>query len=551
MMAAMATLPAQWPGAARGALLSLLLAGCAAGPQASRTDTAAAEPPPAVESPSADAPGAEAAAEGPEAPSLDPQIAIRYARAWVETNRLIKAGKFNDAYPRLSDLMASALFDELPSSERHTWLQAAARLGAAQEDYKHAHPLFVTASELPEAVREDWEGRYDAALRLRDTEDATQAITTIARRWPVALTEYNNIPIRRLAMGFGQVKADEDSRLALLEALYAAKWKIDFGVEPSGLWQELARILTERGKTDVAADVAGHITDPRDVLALRVDNRFDVLVRAQPQRFEMATLVEQNLTDWRTIAANNPMKLLATSELAARALDFGRYDEALRITDGVLTKVSAKKPSDKLYDDLDNEINWIRDTRAHTLMRLGRWDEAEREMRLAASLLEDGRPNVSNTINFAMYQIRRGRPAEALRTLGPNLRSGKGVSGYGAMQVQAVMHAAAVQTKDAKASKAALDYLREHQIESVGTFQEALLFASREDEAAALVRQRLANREQRSDALVQLQEYRESQLASTYDKKVRDAWRALRQREDVRAAVAQVGRIEQVPLPPQ
>jgi tetratricopeptide (TPR) repeat protein len=475
---------------------------------------------------------------------------MEYARAWVETNRLIRAKKFDQAYPRLSDLMASSLFEELPSAERHTWIYAAAELGRESGDFKHAHPLFVTASELPEAERADWDGRYDVALRLRDTQDAIYAITTLVRRWPESLADYNSTPIRRLAVGFGPARADEESRMKLLEALYAAKWKIDFGVEPSGLWQELARMLVERGRAEQASDVLAHVTDPRGILAVRVDNRFDALVRAQPPRFDVGAVVERNLAEWRAIVAGNPRTLQATSELAARALDYGRYEEALTVTSEALAKLAAGKPSAKVYDDLDSEINWIRDTRAHSLMRLGKGEDAERELRHAASLLEQGQPNVSNTINLAVFYVRRGQASEALRTLGPDLRSGKAVSGYGAMQVRYVLHAAAVEKKDVRAARESLGYMREHQADALSAFQESLLVGNELNEAAELLVRRLEDTELRSDALAEAQEYRESALMPL-EKQVREAWRQLRQRDDVRAAIAKVGRIEQFPLPPQ
>lgn len=510
------------------AVLASALVGCASAPPAPQQ-----APPPAerVES------------------STPPEVAQEYARAWVQTTRLIRARNFGEAYPRLSDLMSSSMFEQLPSEERHTWVSAAAALAREGEDFKHAQPLFVIASELPEAGFPDWDGRYDAAVRLQDSEDAVRSITTIARRWPESLGGYDNVHIRRLALGAGDAKAGDDSRMQLLEALYTANWKIDYGVEPSALWSELVRLLMEQGNLQRATEVSRRITEPRGILALRVDNRFDALVRADPARFEMSAAIDRNLTEWQALAQRYPAKLAATCELADRYLDFGRSEESLSLMNEVIERVAQGKPSASVYEDLNEKRNWIYDTRARALMQLGRWSEAERESRQAAALLEEGHPNVSNAINLAFFYVGFGRSSEALKALGPRLVKGSDVSSYGAMQVRFVLHAAALARKDARAARESLDYMREHQSDAVKTYEESLLVAGNLNEAAGLLTRRLKDPALRAEALADVQEYREPAL-SPLDRKIREGWRSLRERSDVRAAVAEVGRIEQFPLPP-
>ncbi|HEV7716614.1 MAG TPA: hypothetical protein VGO53_13540, partial [Steroidobacteraceae bacterium] len=184
-----------------------------------------------------------------------PEGFINYVQAWLQTNRLVAAKKFDVAYPRLSDLMASSLFESLPSTERHKWVFDAASLGREVDDFKHSQGLFVSASEMPEAGLEDWDGRYTAAVRLNDSDDAVYAITTIARRWPESLGDYNSAYIRRLARGAGDSSASEERRMRLLEVLYGNNWKVELGAEPSALWREYVRLLIARGDTPKAQEV--------------------------------------------------------------------------------------------------------------------------------------------------------------------------------------------------------------------------------------------------------------------------------------------------------
>jgi tetratricopeptide (TPR) repeat protein len=485
--------------------------------------------------------------ETPARPGSEEPGWPEFARTWAETNKFIQLRRFEEVWPRLNELMRSPTFGKIPVPERHDLVSAAVRLGRSQGDFRHTYPFCVAATQMPDANFPDWHRRYDVALRLYDSQEAINALTTLAQRWPESASRYEKLYIQHLALGEGKWRTDDASRLKLLQALYAAKYTINFGTEPSVLWQELTRLLADAGRMDAAAEVAGRITYPHSLLALRVDNRFAAIVAAHPERFDIEPAIDRELALWRDIVAHTPTKLDPLTLLAGYAVDSGRYDEALSVTDGALANLKAHHWSPKTYDDFNRQMHWLRAARANALIGLGRWEEGERELDQAASLPEDGGQNVSDAINLAIYEVRRGRPEDAMKALG-RLARAEETSEYGTMTVYSVLHAVAIERNDDRAAHAALDYMREHQSDALDLYQNALLFADEQDEAAALIVRRLADPALRIDALLQLQEYREPPHPPI-EQRLRDEWRALRERADVRAAVAKVGRIEQVPMP--
>jgi hypothetical protein len=74
-----------------------------------------------------------------------------------------------------------------------------------------------------------------------------------------------------------------------------------------------------------------------------------------------------------------------------------------------------------------------------------------------------------------------------------------------------------------------------------------LILTNKLDEAASLLIQRLSDPEMRQDALLDVQDYLQVAV-SPDDRLIAERWALLRSRQDVVDAVAQVGRIERVPL---
>jgi hypothetical protein len=121
------------------------------------------------------------------------------------------------------------------------------------------------------------------------------------------------------------------------------------------------------------------------------------------------------------------------------------------------------------------------------------------------------------------------------------------LSAYGRMQQERISAICAIQRHDDKELDVHLDYMRQHKIDALGTYEEVLLDANRIDAAAALLIERLHAADERSDALLSMQRY-VGYPEPPFMQTRRERWRSVIARPDVQSALAGVGRIEQAPL---
>jgi tetratricopeptide (TPR) repeat protein len=329
----------------------------------------------------------------------------------------------------------------------------------------------------------------------------------------------------------------------LLDALYTAKWKMEYDVEPSIMWRDLAALELDRGNLARAREVVGRVQSPHIVIGMRIDRRFDKLRKTVPQYFDVNAAVEKELASMRSLVHRSPRSLGAVVQLTYSQLGAGLYDDMLKTADDVLRRIENAPAKEPPYDDMDKVI-WIYDNRARALAGLQRWGDAEKEVRAAADRKEDGERNTSNVINLAWFYAEAGRSDDALATL---LDVG-GMSKFGMMQMHGVRYAAALQKNDTEIANESLTYLVEHRNDALDTWQWTLVRANRLDEAAALLIERLRDPVLRGDALYDLQDYSnpppQAQRALWNDR-----WRQIRDRPDVRKAIDAVGRIEKFRIP--
>jgi tetratricopeptide (TPR) repeat protein len=469
-----------------------------------------------------------------------------YQAAWAEVGRLEKENQREAAAAAVARQILRDDFETLPEGVQYQWLHHAAALASEAGAYKVAHPLFKLTSQMSMATDDDWGNRFIAAQVVGERADAMHALTVTARRWPQKLESLDPRLINRTLFGADARTDTSDARFQLLQALYAAQWKIDYGLEPSEAWADFARLLLERGDLQRAIAVSERITSPRVLLALRVDKRFDPVVRAAPARFDIDKAVVEQLTTLERLSAASPRELALKYELIYACLEAAQAERALHLADAVLND----KSRESAYDDYDDQINWILDARADALRRLGRWREAQRYYEQAAARQEHGGPNVSNAINLGGLHAEFGRSREALAALGGMVFDDEGVSEYGGMQIHHVMLLAALASRDTAGKEDALEFMRDHQSAALSTYQAALVDANELEQAASLLIRRLQDPALRGEALAEMQEYHEgaqSPVVRTHDRR----WREIKARRDVRTALAAVGRIEKFSLAPE
>ena len=179
-------------------------------------------------------------------------------------------------------------------------------------------------------------------------------------------------------------------------------------------------------------------------------------------------------------------------------------------------------------------------------MRLGDGTTRSPSWRPARLQQEDGSINVSQAINLGWHYVDYGKPENALKAL-DGIDWAHSLSPYGRMQLQYVRYRAYLQLGNAQEADNVLAYLREHRDDAEDTWQLAMLDAGDFDGAAALLIARLRDPEKRYEALGEVQEYLPlPRLPKQAEALAR--WEKLVTRDDVAAAINEVGRREKAPM---
>jgi tetratricopeptide (TPR) repeat protein len=476
----------------------------------------------------------------------DERASADYKQSLLDALAANKAGNLEQAQVLLKSGIADAQFGLLHPKHQHYWLDLSSWVAFQLRDLDYACSTAVRATDMKYASSRNWQMRFYCADRRHDLVDALHSLKTVALSWPDSLDEANS----RDVSGFVSRVIASDAPLdkqGLLEALFWAKWQHHKGIEPSRFWGELARMYLEQGQLERAKQVAMRITAPQIILAMRVDRRFEPLTLALPGHFDVLIAVDKEVASLEQLSRAYPNKLVPKALHAQALVVAGRYDLAIDVTDKVLAGRGTNQVPTQLYEDAEEQFAWILNARASALKGLARWSEAEKYLRAAINLAEQARPNVSQAINLADMYSSLGRSREAVEQVRELAGHDDLMSPYAQMLIQHVLLRAAVDNNDAQAMRTALEILRNKQDDSPKTFQRALLDANEMEEAAAVLIRRLRDPSLRTDALLDVQDYRLA-MPTPSAQLIRRRWSELRSREDVRAAVAEVGRIEIVPL---
>lgn len=391
-----------------------------------------------------------------------------------------QASNRKGADARLRRKLAADEFKALPPERQYHWLHVSARLALALGDMEYAHATSLRIIALEDATTEDWRLRFSCTRR---------------------------------------------------------------NVDPNRFWWELTRAYLEQGQIERATQAVLRVTSPAVILMMRVDKRYQPLLAAQPEHFNVPAALDQEIAVLEQLSKACP-RVITLKVAHAQMLNVARrYDLAIKVTDDVLAGSGMDRIPSELYDDAPTAFPWVLNARASALQGLAKFDEAEKYLRAAVNLRIRNQRNVSQTINLAAMYASLGRSQEAKAELQEPFAANE----YGRMQIQRVLLLAAVVDKDERALRDALDELRSKEKESPSTLQEALLDANQMDEAAALLIRRLAEPSLRADALFEVQDYRNVRPTPAAQAR-QQRWAELRAREDVQAAIAQVGHVEVVPL---
>lgn len=473
------------------------------------------------------------------APKLGNRAAVPAADLARRVQQAFTDASHNDmasAQAELDQAVHAEGFDDLPTDVQYRALLITGLIAIQNGQAKKAHEMVVRATAFDEADETAWTTRLSSAFSVGNYSDAGHSVAVFARRWPGKLGNVNPAAIRQLHYQFLQVQNPDTDR-DMLDALFDAGW-LENGVEPSNLWRDLALLHIERNDIARAAAVASRVISAQAALSMRVDRRFDPITLKRPRDFDIDRLVAAEIKAAEERVKAQPGRLEPITDLQKLLLITGEYARVLSISDPVLAHAGQGNGA-RTYTDFDDRYAWVLDNRSRAFKRQGRWDDAVRAEVLAARRPEHGGMNVSQLINLGGLYTDLDMPDKAAETI---VELGD-MSPFGRMQLERVKLRIAVAKNDAAAIAASMNYLREHRADAIATWEEALLFRDKLDEAASVLVERLQKPAWRNAALVDMQHYADV-IETPTEKLIRDRWNKVTARLDVQAAMQKVGRVE-------
>jgi beta-barrel assembly-enhancing protease len=474
----------------------------------------------------------------PVATSSTPDEAL-VRQQLADASKLVADKNWPQAVEALQGIIETNSFSRLSASLQREVLIVTGEVALYHGSSNLAYECFVRATSLPNTEFDEWVGRLNAAYKVGNITDSVSTLTVLVQRWPARTVQF---PPKNILSAIHEAKqAGGDAALPLLKGLYDAHWKLNWDIEPSDAWCDLILRLVEKGQLSQAVDVSSHVTDVYVLIAMRADRRFDAVVAANPGQFDIDAAAQRAFQTFQAAAEHAPDSLELQYHVIEALLSQQRYEAALAACDSILYSIRSTNYPAKLYTDFDDHYNWILNERAELLERVGRWDEALAQLRAASQLSEDHTNNVSQVINLAHLYCDLERPKEALEALGR--MKGK-PSPYGAMQFEKVRLIAASQLGDSLQVARSMQYLEQHRADLPDAYEDALIYANQPDRAAKLLLERLRNKDQRTQALSDVQTYA-APLRTPRQVEYNALWGTVLARRDVRDAIQRVGRIEE------
>jgi hypothetical protein len=456
----------------------------------------------------------------------------------AEAMKLVAQKDWPRALAALRTIIDAKSFGGLSSDFKYKALSTAGKVALYHGPPELGYEYLGRVVALPQSNYADWLERLRAAEKLDRKADSIGILTVLMRRWPDRNAELNPDSILRT------VDDAERSRhggaFALLEALYAAHWKLKWDVEPSTAWRNLVLLLLEDDRFAAANDVAHHVTDTYILIAMRADRRFDAVVAANPAQFDIEAAADREFKARQAAAEKTPQSLKLKLLVIDSLLRQQHYEAALAASDSILLDIQSTNYPQKLYVDYDDERPWFLNLRSIALQRVGRWDDAVAQLNAASQLLEKYSGNVDELINLAYLYCELARPNDALSALG---RMVADTSPYGAMRVQALRADAYSQLGDSKQLEHSLRYLRSHRADLPAAYADTLITLNQLDRAAHELVVELLDKVERQEALEHIQSYA-PMLGTPRDMEWDARRRAIIARPDVQASIQKVGRIE-------
>lgn len=437
-------------------------------------------------------------------------------------------------YPVARDLFDAILedptLDALAASQRAGILVLSGVATWETGDAIRGRDRFQAALRLDPDNPEIWQLLAAAEQSTGDRERASAHLASLLSRWPERVAQVDPLSVSDLVF---EARKDSADRLALMRALFDAGYtRNERGA--SGTWRELALALLAQGDETKAREVVQRIDDPLVIVDLRSDRRFDAIEDVIASMPSVEDAAAADVERFRQRVQANPGRIDLAADLGTALLVAGRNHDALAQADATLAMIDSADPA--TLEHIDERI-WVMNNRAVALRRLGRLEDAVKQMEQARQLSEGGTTNVSQSLNLGMLYCHMARPHDArraLETLGP-------MSDYGRMVETSVRQCIALLEGDAPAARHALETLSASRDDAPSALLDALMRAGDVEQAAAELVRQLRSDTSRDAALDFVHTYRVAP-ALPGTERGRATRQAVLARADVRAAIDEVGR---------
>jgi hypothetical protein len=445
----------------------------------------------------------------------------------------------------LADLKAAAgveAFGLLDRDEQFSLLYMLTRAALQRKDGGTAFSTVKQAIEIEGDLKDLWLMRVQAAVDVKDYDDAAATIGLLAKRWPGSLAGLSDGYLLSAPQ-----KVSGKSKEALLQALYDAQWKpADQFRDMGEFWLPLVITLVDRGDLKQAAAVSHLIDNSGVLIEMRADKRFDAITRAEPDRFDIMKAIDARLAKLRKLSADRPDMLEGPNDIADLLITLDKPSEAAAMLEDVIAKSRSVNEAKPYFQDADGQLGRAFELDAQALELLGRRGDAIKAHQRGAAQIEQGKVNVSQTLDLALRFDNLGRPKDALEAIA-NFDPAH-ASPFGLMVWYEARSCAFAQLGDQDNLAKSLAYLKDHADDGQNSYKYALICANDTEAYAKALIADLEDPERRADALFDLQNFKTWPSHGPWAHERGERTERIMARADVKAEVAKVGRIETYPI---
>ena len=428
------------------------------------------------------------------------------------------------------------------------WMRVA-DCAIGERDWPMASAALHEVTRNPRASDWAWIAQIELGLQLDKSDDVTRSVETLAKLHPddlksIAPEYFDKFLVLEDAAGRTQ-----DSLRVLIALDRIGYQPTDPLANSDDLWWTYARLLLDSGDVERARAVLARVKAPNLLLQAGLDDRFAAIFADDDPGFDAKAASERRLASDQVLMIAHPKALTAVLSVARDLRTLERYSDALALLAAVKDRADRASRLKPAFTDQVDRLGWIETEEALDLRATGRVDEAIAVDAQAAKLEEFEGPNVSQVIALAELLNTVGKPLDALAALDV---FGHGRKDSSDAQDLMAVHAARA-CADAQIGRQAelaqeLKFLTDHMAESPSDRIRGLICANDLDGAAAAYIAELAGVTERSDALLALSEFDPPEHPTAVDTSLRSRLDQIRNRADVKAAIAKVGHVERVQL---